>query len=331
MSSPSSSWGDDFIGDGVFVSGFVGGAGDDERGAGLVDEDGIDFVDDAIEVAALDALGEIKLHVVAEVVETEFIVGPVGNVGGVGRAALFVGKVMHDDADGEAEEAVDLAHPLGVALGEVVVDGDDVDALTGERIQVAGQRSDEGFTFTGLHFGDFSAVEDGAADHLDVEVAHADDAHAGFADDGKGFGQQIVERGFFGGLDLIGVGEAFEGLGDALFELEGFSGELLVGEGLEGVFMRGNGGEGGEEALDGAFVGGAEDLGENVVDHDEFLNKRACEGTWMSRNQERCGAVRPGSGAGENLGWSLRLIGAFDEAEAGAVGLAIAVAAEAGT
>ena len=33
---------------------------------------------------------------------------------------------MDDQAHGKAHEAVDLAHPLGVTLGQVVVDGDDV-------------------------------------------------------------------------------------------------------------------------------------------------------------------------------------------------------------
>jgi len=178
----------DEVGDGVLVSGLVGGAGDDERGAGFVDEDGIDFVDDAVVVAALDLLGDFKLHVVAKVVEAELVVGAVGDVGGVGFATLLVGEIVDDDADGEAEEAVDLAHPLGVALGEVIVDGDDVDAVAGESVEIAGERGDEGFAFAGLHLGDFAGVKDHAADHLDVKVTHADDAPAGFADDGEGFG-----------------------------------------------------------------------------------------------------------------------------------------------
>jgi len=44
-----------------------------------------------------------------------------------GAEALLVIEAVHDDADGEAEETVDLAHPLGVALGQIVVDGDNVD------------------------------------------------------------------------------------------------------------------------------------------------------------------------------------------------------------
>jgi len=109
--------GDDGVGYCVFVCRFIGGAGDDERGAGFVDEDGIDFVDDAVEVAALDLVGDFELHVVAEVVEAELVVGAVGDVGGVGFAALLVGEVVDDDTDGEAEEAVDFSHPLGIALG----------------------------------------------------------------------------------------------------------------------------------------------------------------------------------------------------------------------
>ena len=72
----------------------------------------------------------------------------------------------------QAEELVEAAHPLGVAVGEVVVDGDDVDALAVERIEVDGQGGDERLAFTGLHFGDLAVVQDDAADQLHVEVAH---------------------------------------------------------------------------------------------------------------------------------------------------------------
>ena len=69
-------------------------------------------------------------HVVPQVVEAELVVGAVGDVGGIGGLAL--GRADHavdDQAHRQAQEAVDLAHPLAVALGQVVVDGDDVDAL----------------------------------------------------------------------------------------------------------------------------------------------------------------------------------------------------------
>ena len=101
---------------------------------------------------------------------------------------------MDDDADGEAEELVDLAHPLGVALGQVVVDGDYMDAVAGERVEVAGKGGDQRFAFAGLHFADLAVMQNHAADQLHVEVAHVHGAPAGFADDGEGFGKNLVER-----------------------------------------------------------------------------------------------------------------------------------------
>ena len=69
-------------------------------------------------------------HVVAEVVEAELVVRAVGDVGArTPTAWLAVVDLGDDDADLEPEEPVDLAHPLGVALGEVVVHRDEVHAL----------------------------------------------------------------------------------------------------------------------------------------------------------------------------------------------------------
>ena len=76
----------------------------------------VHLVDDGERVAALDHLVHVHLHVVAQVVEAELVVGAVGDVAGVGRLALLVVEPVDDVADGEAEELVDLPHPLGVAL-----------------------------------------------------------------------------------------------------------------------------------------------------------------------------------------------------------------------
>ncbi len=150
-----------------------GRAGNDERRAGLVDEDGVHFVDDGEVVAALDLLVLGGGHaVVAEVVEAELGVGAVGDVAGVFGAAFPRRHLVLDAADGEAEEAVNGTHPLRVAAGEVIVDGDDVDAEAGQGVEVNGQGGDEGFAFTGLHFRDHAAMQGDAADELDVEMDH---------------------------------------------------------------------------------------------------------------------------------------------------------------
>ncbi len=101
---------------------------------------------------------------------------------------------MHDHAHRQAEHLVDRAHPLGVAAGQVIVDGDDVHAAAGQGIQVGGQRGDQRFAFAGFHFGDFAFVQDDAADQLHVEMAHAERAAAGFAHQRKGRDNGRLER-----------------------------------------------------------------------------------------------------------------------------------------
>ena len=116
---------------------------------------------------------DVELHVVAQVVEAEFVVGAVGDVAVVGDLPLLIVEIVLDDADRQAEEAVDAAHPFRVAAGQVVVHGDDVNAFAVERVEIGGQRGDERLAFAGLHFGDLAVVQDHAADHLHVVVAHA--------------------------------------------------------------------------------------------------------------------------------------------------------------
>ena len=143
--------------------------------------------------------------------------------------------------------------------------------MAGECVEIAGQRGDERFAFAGLHLGDFAGVQDHSADHLNVEVTHADYAATGFADDGEGFRQELIEDGFLDGDDLFRVGDAFDGLGDAGAELDGLCGELFVGQGLEAFLKAGDDGERGEELLYGAFVCGAEDFCEGCVEQEGIL------------------------------------------------------------
>ncbi len=151
---------------------------------------------------------------------------------------------MDDHADVEAQEAVDLAHPLRVASRQVVVHGDDVDAAAGERVQIGGERRDEGLALAGLHLGDLALVQDDAADQLDVEVALAQGALAGLAHGGEGLGQQVVE-GF--------------AVGETLPEDRRAPGELGVRKlhqvPLEAVDPLDHG----KDALQRAIVGAAED------------------------------------------------------------------------
>ena len=197
--------------------------GNDERRACLIDQDRVDFVDDCVVVAALNHLGAVIFHVVAQVIEAELVIRRVGDVAGIGLAALVVVKAMNDDAGGEAEEAIEPAHRGGVALGEVVVDGDDVHALAGERVEVHRKSGHQRLAFTRFHLGDGAAVQDHAACQLHVEGTHAENAARCFAGHGKCRDQQVVE--------CLAVCQL-------LAELGGLGRQRFVGERLGGFFQR---------------------------------------------------------------------------------------------
>ena len=244
-------------------------ARDDERRPRLVDEDRVDLVDDREVVAALDHVVQFVFHVVAEVVEAVFVVGAIGDVAAVGRRPLGIVEAVDDDADGEAEEVVDLPHPFRVAAGEIVVDGDDVDALAPERVQVDGERGDEGLALAGPHLGDAALVKHHAADQLHVEMALAERALRRLAHGGEGGDEKVVE-----GLAVR----------DLPPEILGAGAELLVGEGgefrLERIDLR----HLGSVALEAAVVGRTEDL----------LGERAEHGgAFVVREELGRGGLRP--------------------------------------
>ena len=116
--------------------------------------------------------------------------------------------VLLDRGDADPERLVDRRHPLGVAAGQVVVDGDHVDGIAGERVEEDGERRGQGLALAGLHLGDRAGVEHHAADQLDVEVALAERAARGLADQRERLGQQVVERLAVAGAlaQLVGLG-----------------------------------------------------------------------------------------------------------------------------
>ena len=193
-------------------------AGDDQRCPRLVDQDRVDLVDDRVGVPALHDAFEADRHVVAEVVEAELRVRAVGDVGVVGRLARLEGHHRLDERDLHPEPLEDAAVPLGVALGEVVVDRDEMDAGPGQRVQVERQARDEGLALTGLHLGDVALVQDDPAHHLDVE-----DALVGLADARLANRRERLEEEI---LELLAVLEP-------LPELGGLGEQLGVGKLLE--------------------------------------------------------------------------------------------------
>ena len=79
-------------------------------------------------MAALDHGVFVKRHVVPQVVKAELVVRAVGDVRLIRRLAVLGLDIVDHQPHAQTQIAVELAHPLAVAAGQVIVDGDDVHA-----------------------------------------------------------------------------------------------------------------------------------------------------------------------------------------------------------
>ena len=182
------------VGVGVELRGLFAPAGDDQRRARLVHEDGVHLVHDGEFQPALHQVFLVGDHVVAQVIKAEFIVGAVSNVRAIGGLALRGLHVVHDEPDAQAQEAVHLAHPLALELCQIVVDGDDVHAPARQRVQYGRKGCGQGLALAGLHLGDAALVQHDRAHQLHVEGALAQHAHRRLAGERVGLRQKIVQR-----------------------------------------------------------------------------------------------------------------------------------------
>ena len=89
---------------------------------------------------------------------------------------IYKGRLVVYDTNGKSERIINLPHPNGIATGEIVVDGDDVDAATGERVQIYRQRCHKRFSFTCSHLGDITIMQNRAAHDLHIEMSLAERA-----------------------------------------------------------------------------------------------------------------------------------------------------------
>ena len=91
-------------------------------------------------MAALRFLLVGHCHVVPEVVETELVVGSIGDVSGISVSLLGpVPNLGHHQAHRESQPAVDLTHPLGVSTSQVIVDRAEVYTTPREAVEVSGE------------------------------------------------------------------------------------------------------------------------------------------------------------------------------------------------
>ncbi|MPM28102.1 hypothetical protein SDC9_74621 [bioreactor metagenome] len=145
-------------------------------------------------MAPLNQLRGVDAHIVPEIVEAHLIVGAISDIRVIGGLALRGGEAVDDQAHLQTQKTVYLAHPLAVALGQVVVDGDNVDAVAGQRVEIGGKSRDQGLALAGLHLRDAALMQHNAAHQLYAVGAKAQNAIRGLAHGGKCLRQDGVQR-----------------------------------------------------------------------------------------------------------------------------------------
>ena len=108
------------------------------------------------------------------------------------RLALGLRQAVDDHPDRQAQEPVDVAHPLGVATGEVVVDGDDMDALARQSVEIRRQRRNKCLALACLHLGYPTKMQSRSTHQLNVEMALSNDSARRFTHHSEGFNQEVV-------------------------------------------------------------------------------------------------------------------------------------------
>ena len=79
-----------------------------------------------------------------------------------------------------------------MVTGEVVVNRDYVHAFAAQSVEVAGHGGDQGFTFTGFHFGDIAIMEGDTSHHLHVIGLLFEDAPGGLPHSREGVHQDFI-------------------------------------------------------------------------------------------------------------------------------------------
>ena len=129
-------------------------ARDNQRRTRFIDQDRVDLIHNGKGEVTLNFLLFGERHIVAQVIETELVVGTVNNVTLVLWFLVLWRHARNDRAYGHTEEFEQWAVPVSITAGQIVVHGHNVNALTRQRVQIRRQSRYQGLTLTGTHLGD---------------------------------------------------------------------------------------------------------------------------------------------------------------------------------
>ena len=132
----------------------------DQRSTCIINQYGVDLIDDSIIMLALYKIFRADSHIITQVVETKFVIGTECDICHVSTATCFrIRLMLIDTVYTQAMEHIERAHPFRVTLSQIVIDCNHVYTITCQGIQEYRQCSNQGFTFTGSHFRNLTLMQ----------------------------------------------------------------------------------------------------------------------------------------------------------------------------
>ena len=168
-------------------------AGNDKRRPGLINQHRVNLIDDGVIQVAKDQLFLIDSHVVTQIVKPQLIVGNICDIARICFLTLLTGHVIENNAHGQSQETVHLAHPLSITLCQIIVDRYNLHTLAAQRVQVGRTGGYQRLAFTSTHLSYTALVKHDAANELYREMLHIQGSFCRLTDSGKCLRQNVIQ------------------------------------------------------------------------------------------------------------------------------------------
>ena len=168
-------------------------SGNDKRSSRLIDQYGIDLINDRIMQISLYELLLVDYHVITQIIKTELIICYISDITIVCLTTLVIVHIIQNNSNRQSKEFMYFTHPLGISLRQVVIDRYDTDTLALQSVQICRKCGYQCLTFTGLHLCDTSLMQDNTTNDLYSVMFHTKDTACGLADCCKSLRKKIIK------------------------------------------------------------------------------------------------------------------------------------------
>ena len=177
----------------IKLGGLTALSGNDKRCTCLVNQDGVDLIDDTVVQISLYQLFFIDDHIVTKIIKSQFVVCYICDIASVCCTALFWFHIIQDNTYCQSKELMNLTHPLSISFCQVVVDCYDMNAFTLQCIQICRKCRNKGFTFTGLHLCDTALMKNDTTDDLYTVMFHTKNSFGTFTYNRKSLRKKVIQ------------------------------------------------------------------------------------------------------------------------------------------